>query len=88
MKAQMIELGQVIAEHNVTRDDEGQPRVQGKLLSFWIYEVARDCAEIDEVRVYNGTDYVSFDIDRSHEPPRTNLYEVSSLLKDFEEQSA
>lgn len=85
MHAQIIELGQVIGEHKVTRAEDGQLTVQGKLLINWVFEVARDCKDIDEVRIYNGLDYVSFDIDRAYEPPRVNVYQVSNLSTDFEE---
>lgn len=78
MRAQIIELGHVIAEHPVTRATDKQLTVQGKLLINWVYEVARDCKDIDEVRVYNGQDYVSFSIDRSYEPPRVNVQQVSN----------
>lgn len=85
MYVQIIELGQIIGQHPVTRDNEGQLTVQRSLLINWIYEVARDCKDIDEVRVYNNGDYVSFDIDRAYEPPRVNVYQVSSLTADHEE---
>ncbi len=87
MQVQIIELGQVIGEHPVVRAVDGQLVVQGILLINWVYEVARDCKDIDEVRIYNGLDYVSFDIDRDYEPPRVNVYQVSSLSSEVYEDA-
>jgi GTP:adenosylcobinamide-phosphate guanylyltransferase len=74
MIAEILELGQRHAEHKIYRHPEnGELRVQGKPLINWVFEVARDCVHIDEVRVVCGQAVAVFDIDRSYDPARVTI---------------
>ena len=70
--ANICELGQVHATHPMVKV-EGEMRIQGKPALGWVYEVARDCKEIDEVQLVAKGMVVSFKIDRDYEPPRITV---------------
>lgn len=77
MKAEIIELGQCHAEHQIYRHPETRDlRVQGKPLINWIYEVARDCTAIDEVRVTCGVAMAVFSINRKMEPAQVTVTQI------------
>lgn len=79
MFAEILELGHCHGEHPIYRHPEtNELRVQGKPLMGWVFEVARDCTYIDEVRVVCGQAVAVFDIDRSYDPPKvaiTNFFD-------------
>lgn len=74
MRAEIIETGHCLAEHPIYRHPATNDlRVQGKPLINWVYEVARDCVHIDEVRITCGQAVAVFEIDRSHEPAKVSI---------------
>lgn len=74
MYAEILELGHCHAQHNIYRHPEtGDLRTQGKPLMHWVFEVARDCTYIDEVRVVCGQAIAVFTIDRDYEPARVTI---------------
>ena len=77
MKAEIIEKGHCLADHAIYRHPEtGDLRVQGKPVINWVWEVARDCTAIDEVRLICGKAVAVFAIDRDYDPPRVAITQV------------
>lgn len=74
--AQLCELGQVHAKHEMIRVGR-EMRIQGKPALHWVYEVARDCTYIDEVRLVSNGTVVSFKIDRECDPPFISVDQYS-----------
>ena len=70
--AQLCELGQVHAKHEMIRVGK-EMRIQDKPALYWVSEVARDCTYIDEVKLVSNGSVVSFKIDRDYEPPRITV---------------
>lgn len=72
MYAEIIEKGQCHASHKVYQHG-GELRIQGRPAINWVYEVARDCTYIDEVRLVCGNAVAIFSIDRDCEPARVTI---------------
>jgi hypothetical protein len=72
MYAEILELGHCHATHKVYHLNN-ELRIQGKPAINWVYEVARDCTYIDEVRLVCGNAVAIFSIDRNCEPARVSI---------------
>ena len=75
--AQICELGQVHGTHEMVRVGR-EMRIQDKPALHWVYEVARDCKEVDEVKLVSNGSVVSFKIDRDYEPPRITINQYTT----------
>ena len=72
MKAEILENGHCHASHPIYQHNN-ELRCQGKPVINWVYEVARDCTYIDEVRLVVGQAVAIFNIDRNYEPARVTV---------------
>jgi hypothetical protein len=72
MYAEILENGHCLASHKVYHLNN-ELRIQGKPAINWVYEVARDCTAIDEVRLVVGNAVAIFSIDRDCEPARVSI---------------
>lgn len=80
MYAELMELGQCLAEHKIYQHNN-ELRIQGRPALNWVYEVARDCTEVDTVRLVCGGVVATFYIDRSYEPARVTVNQITTVRK-------
>lgn len=81
MYAEIIENGQCHAQHKIyTLNNE--LRIQGRPALNWVYEIARDCTYIDEVRLVCETVVAIFNIDRDYEPARVTVNQIVKTGKE------
>lgn len=76
MYAEINENGHCHAQHKIYILNN-ELRVQGKPALNWVYEVARDCTYIDEVRLVCENVVAIFSIDRDYEPARVTVQQIS-----------
>ena len=81
MYAELNENGQCHAQHQIYVHNN-ELRVQGKPALNWVYEVARDCTYIDEVRLVCENVVATFSIDRDYEPARVTVQQISRTGKE------
>jgi hypothetical protein len=72
MYAEILQNGHCLASHKIYQHNN-ELRIQGKPAINWVYEVARDCTAIDEVRLVCGNAVAVFNIDRDYEPARVSI---------------
>ena len=80
MFAEINEKGQCHAQHKIYQHNN-ELRIQGKPVLNWVYEVARDCLDIDEVRLVCSNVIATFTIDRSYDPPRVTVDQISDITR-------